>query len=207
MLDIKRKIRGIKHIHQQQGLLMFAVGLIKKPYYKQLQRKYTFDVWHTTPYEFRNYAIKIVRYVNQSNPSCVCEIGCGIGDIIRNIKAGEKWGVDISKEAILCAQHLDKKTKYVEGGFEYAIDNLPNKIDCLITVNFIHNISPDLLREYYHDLINKHEISEMIVDSVDAQGYMYCHDFASLIKEYEEAKTIFEHEGRKVLVLRKKNIK
>ena len=204
---VVRKAKGFARVCKQQGLLKYLIGHIKKPYYRKLQKKYGFDVWHMTPYELRPYAVKIVTYVNEKivqwGGNCtICEIGCGTGDIIRNIKnCRKKYGFDLSGEVIACARDLDTHTQYVKGGFDIASQILPDKVELLVTVNFIHTISPKELKNCYDHLLSERQINMIIVDVVDDVGYKYHHRFDDILPEYKKNEVIFDYSGRKILVL------
>lgn len=88
----------------------YLIGRIKRNYYKKLRRRFSFGEWHIEPYELRPYALDIKNYINSvgAKEYCVCEIGCGLGDIIRNIHARRRIGIDLSPEAISCAEYLSR---------------------------------------------------------------------------------------------------
>lgn len=205
---VERKAVGILRIRKQQGLLKYSIGYLKRPYYRYLQKKYGFDKWHINPYELRAYAVEMVKYVNRSNVggycNTVCEVGCGIGDILRNVRAKKKIGVDLSDKVIQCAIGLDRKSDYYTGGFDKLCAVAPKDIDVLITVNFIHNIEPSELADYYKMVMDSKNVQTVIVDTVDAAGYKYKHDFGTLLPGYKIDQCIFDYGGRKVLVLRKR---
>lgn len=53
---------------------------------------FNFHKWHISPSKNRIYPIDIINYVNNiPNTLSVCEIGCGLGDIISHINAKKKW--------------------------------------------------------------------------------------------------------------------
>ena len=54
---------------------------------------FRFDKWHLNTFKERNYAQSIVKYLNDNTSRQklnMVEIGCGLGDIIRNIKINYK---------------------------------------------------------------------------------------------------------------------
>lgn len=196
-------------ILKSQGAATFLHGLKRRRYYQQLQSEYGFDNWHIQPYELRPYAWDIVGCVNESKlkNSSVCEIGCGLGDLIRNLDMQEKNAFDLSPEVISCAKMLDKrhkgaKTEYHVGSFQEASEHL-QKASLLITVNFIHGIPPEELRQCYKTLLQRVDVGNIIADTVE--GYRYCHDFQQLLPEWKVEKVIGTYEARKVLWLSRKD--
>ena len=111
MGKIKWVLSSPIRIHRRQGICTYCRGLLRRKYYARLKRKYGFGEWHITPYELRPYACEIIKFVTKLcadlRLSSICEVGCGLGDIIRNIKlTGRKVGLDISSTAIVSAKHL-----------------------------------------------------------------------------------------------------
>ncbi|MBD5549022.1 MAG: methyltransferase domain-containing protein [Lachnospiraceae bacterium] len=158
----------------------YKLGKIKELYFKYLQHKYMFQHWHTTPINFRPYAIGIVNYLNKQRKKKVVEIGCGLGEIVGNITNCERMGVDVDTNVIKVAKKLYRKTNFEVGTFE----NIRNqKIDYLITVNFIHRIPSELLKEKYSYLCRNNDIRHIVLDIVDSPEYQFNHDIDYLSKE------------------------
>lgn len=179
-------VESLVRIHKTTGIRTYLYGRYRRVKYRKLRKKFNFGEWHEEPYELRPYALDIKNYVNRLTrnigmPSCVCEIGCGLGDIIRNICAEKKYGIDISKEAIECASFLNGgvhyRTEFHVGSFE-SVGSLVNSriVNVLITVNFIHNIEPAVLKNYYDDIMKEKKVDRIILDTIDSPGYMYFHD-------------------------------
>lgn len=151
----------------------YKIGKIKKQFYELLQRRYQFDKWHITPINFRPYAIGIVRYLNKKPKKKVVEVGCGLGEIIGNISGCEREAYDIDVNVIRAAKKLYRKTNFKVGTF----DSIKNqRIDYLITVNFIHGIPPAELKDNYEWLLKSNDISHLIFDIVDSPEYKYKHE-------------------------------
>lgn len=166
-------IKGIRY-HSKK------IGMIRQFFYKRLSLKYHFDEWHTTPINFRPYAIGIVRYLNNQKKSTVIEIGCGLGDIIGNIDDCQKEGWDIDKNVIRVGKKLYHKVKFEVGSF-YSIKG--KNIDYLISVNFIHNISPKELKKNYKVICCNNNINHIVLDVVHDNGYKFQHDISFLFDE------------------------
>ena len=203
---LKTIFNAIK-ILKRQGRYTFLRGISKRHLYARLQRNYGFDKWHIQPYELRPYAWDCVNYINSlykwENGGSVCEIGCG-GDITKNINMSQKFAFDVSKEAINCAKMLDEKhnghaIEFIVGSLDEALAHLPLKLDLLITLNFIHGIPPECLKEAYEKILHKIKISNIIVDTVN--DYTYSHDFSLILPNWKISKVIGVYADRKVLHL------
>ena len=149
------------------------MGKLKELYFKYLQCRYRFSEWHITPINFRPYAIGILEYLNKQPKKKVVEIGCGLGEIVGNLSGCERVGLDLDAGVIKAAGRLYRNTNFVVGTFE----NVKNqKIDYLITVNFIHGIPSEELKEKYRYLCMNNDIKHIILDITDSPNYQYIHD-------------------------------
>lgn len=63
-----------------------------------------------SPYELREYGQKVVKYVNSDQTVCndVIDLGCGLGDVIRLIKATKRYRYDLDENTIMVAKSLDR---------------------------------------------------------------------------------------------------
>lgn len=95
-------IRKIKEVGPGNVL----IGGIRRIRYKKLYRKYHFDSWHLSPYEWKAYAQACVNYVNAHDCQTVVDIGCGLGGVLQHCRAPEKIGIDLHEEVILAAREL-----------------------------------------------------------------------------------------------------
>lgn len=183
--------RNIKELHKTIGLTNYYYGKsIRKNKYKSLSKKYGFDKWHIAPYQTRQYAWDIVQMINADPETyqslTVVEIGCGLGDIIRNINVKNKYGIDLSKEVIEAAKELDKNNtvSWSAGSFEDAA-KFDDNIDLLITVNFMHEIEPEVLKGLYDSILSDKKVKYIIADSAKGYQYKYWHDFSYILPDYE----------------------
>ena len=156
------------------------VGRLKELYFKHLQRRYRFPEWHITPINFRPYAIGIVEYLNKQPKKKVVEIGCGLGEIIGNLSGCAREGLDLDVRAIKAAERLYRNSHFRVGTFE---DIAGEKIDYLITVNFIHGIPPAELKRNYQCLCEKNDIKNVVLDITDSPNYRYVHDVSYLFDD------------------------
>ena len=99
-------IRKIKEV----GLKNVIVGSIKRVKYEKLIRKYQFDSWHLSPYEWREYAQACVKYINTHECKTVVDIGCGLGGVLQHVKADKRIGLDEREEVIKADRDLYDNT-------------------------------------------------------------------------------------------------
>lgn len=142
---------------------------------------YHFDKWHLYKLDNKKYVEDIIEYVNSTKDiQSVLEIGCGLGDIIGNLKAKKCMGLDTSPQAVKAAKLLFPKTNFLVGSFEQISHK---KIDCLITVNFMHGIPKIDLQKYYADFCKKNYVRYIIFDSVVSKRYEHSHKAEDILGE------------------------
>lgn len=194
-------------ILRQQGVAMFVSGGVRSLYYARLRKRYNFDPWHITAYELRPYATDIVKYLRKicNGQERIVEIGCGLGDLIRNMK-GKRYAFDISSNAIDCAKYLDvdKAVEWHVGSFSDVKYNISGSIDYLITVNFIHVFDSESLKNMYNEIIEGSSVKNIIVDVVPREGAVE-HDFGYILSNYKIAREIGSYNGRRVIHLTRTN--
>ena len=198
---IKRKIKEV-------GISNFIVGACKIPYYKFLQKKYNFDAWHVTPFELRKYVQIVAKYVSSKEPKMVVDIGCGLGETLRHIKAEKRLGMDLQAEAINAAKQLHRNTdiEFRIGSFEQLGTGLD--IDYLITLGFMHGCPHEVWKPVYHKVCKENNIEYVIVDSTKTTEGSYQLDFSNILPScYVEEKKIGPLLGGRYLYIYKKNKK
>lgn len=145
-----------------------------------LRRYYRFDRWHAEGvYSCRPYKRTVVELVNGLAPSTVVEIGSGLGDILSRVRAPRRRGYDIDPAVVRAARFLHgRRVSFVTGG---AADVEEERIDVLIMVNWIHNLSPVELESLLRPLVPR--TLYLVLDAIDESApetYRYRHDFAFL---------------------------
>ncbi len=150
-----------------------------------VRRVFKFDSWHCqAPYHCRPYKQKIVELANSVRPEVVAEVGCGLGDILRRVTAAERFGFDVDPAVIRAARALHGGgIHWIHGDLESVEAALPSgrAIDCMIMVNWTHNLSPERLAGLLTPLLPR--VRHLIVDAIDADGpesYRFKHDFRFL---------------------------
>lgn len=148
---------------------------------------YKFDKWHVSPLMDRRYAQDLIVYLNSRKERYkFLEVGCGLGDILRNVKYKYRLGLDIEQE-VLSAARLISIFQLKRGiGFRkfiFPIDSINGKFDVILLVNWIHNIEPYIIKEkvseYFHQNLSVHGL--IIIDSVNHNGYKYYHKVQEII--------------------------
>lgn len=152
-----------------------------------LRLLFRFDRWHVSaPYSCRPYKELVVELANELQPSIAVEVGCGLGDIISRVNAVDRFGFDADARVIRAARflHRDRGFWIHDDGTSIQRVVPPARIiDCLIMVNWIHNLSPERLSEFLLPLLPR--IRYLILDAIDADGpnsYLHKHDFVFLDK-------------------------
>jgi hypothetical protein len=146
---------------------------------------FRFDRWHVSaPYSCRPYKKLVVDLANALQPSIVVEVGCGLGDIISRVDAIDRFGIDADLPVIRAARFLHRGRGFWFHGDGTSIQRVVSggrTIDCLIMVNWIHNVSSEHLADLLLPLLPR--TRHLILDAIDADGpnsYRYKHDFGFL---------------------------
>lgn len=165
-------------------LTNYMVGKCKKRVRIFLQRMYLFDDWHLDPINFKPYAAEIVlateKYVNRKEICSVVEIGCGLGDIISNIKMVsnkkcQKIGIDMDGNVLGAAKFLHPSITFQRGTFDSCVNR---DGVCLIMVNFIHMIPKEELKEKIECLLLSNRVDLIVFDTFSRNKnteYLYSH--------------------------------
>jgi SAM-dependent methyltransferase len=173
---VKNKLHEIKGI----GILRYIQVQGQRSLLSMLRVIYGFDRWHVdSPLLVRPYRRTVAKMVNGIAPKSVIEVGCGLGALLSLIDAPTRSGYDRDKGAIRAARILNtKRICFVHG----SIDKIPaNPVDVLIMVNWIHDVSPEMLHKWISRLLPYTRF--LMVDAIDKSNplpYAYKHDFAFL---------------------------
>ncbi|HHT9107469.1 MAG TPA: hypothetical protein ACFYEF_03025 [Candidatus Wunengus sp. YC63] len=170
---------------------------------------FRFDKWHLSTLYDRKYAQDIITYLNSHddiNRKSAIEIGCGLGDIIGNLKYNKRLGLDSDKNVLKAAIFLSKITFDFKIHFQHFLfptSTLSGKHDAIIMVNWIHHVSPAVLKNNINIYYNKHlnTKGEIIIDTVQSRHYEYNHSIDYLTEglaclkiklgNYENGREIF----------------
>ena len=178
-----------------------------------LQKYFHFDQWHIVSLRQRAYARDIISYCNQrEHRQAFLEIGCGLGDIIRNVKYSNRVGYDADERVLRAASFISRfsfgnKIKY--HAFTFPASEISGKYDVILLVNWIHHIDPSVLRskikEYFVGSLNAGGV--IIIDTVDHHEYKYNHDVVYLSEDLNaRIHKLGDYErGRKLWLIIKKD--
>ncbi|MBQ2934649.1 MAG: class I SAM-dependent methyltransferase [Lachnospiraceae bacterium] len=176
---MNRFTRKVKEVGWKNTL----IGFLKRLYYKSLRKKYQFDPWHDSPYELRKYAQATAEYINRHGADTVVDIGCGLGEVLRNISAPQRIGLDECGICIEVAKKLDKtkRIQYVQGSFNDL--KVQDTIDYVITLGFMHGSREDIWKSAYHRCASENDAKAFIVDVLPESDSTYCLDFSLILPE------------------------
>ena len=145
-----------------------------------LARYYGFHPWHAaSPSSRRPYRYVVAELVNSVAPQVVVEVGCGLGEILSQVRAADRYGYDIDAGVIRAARFMQGSgITFVHGD---ASQVTQANIDVLILVNWIHELSPTALENLLVPLLGRtrHFVSRRYRPASPA-GYAYKHDFQFL---------------------------
>lgn len=154
-----------------------------------LQKYFGFDKWHIVSLRQRKYARDIINYCNQlSNRNFFLEIGCGLGDLVRNVNYTNRVGYDMDQRVLKAAAFLSRislGTKIRFSVFNFPSSAISGKYDVILLVNWIHHIEPAILKsklqKYFNDSLR--DGGRIIIDTVQHPEYQYNHDVIYLTKD------------------------
>ncbi len=161
------------------------IAKLKKRVYGILQKKYPFINWHLTSINDRPYAQEIVvsvqKYVNKGNICGIIEVGCGLGDIIGNIRRGKgckKIGFDTDAAVVKAAAILHPSVIFKQGSFKDVPIYVRGGGNCLIIVDFIHTMSEEELKAEMEKILTTGGIDLIVFDTFvrhENTVYKYSH--------------------------------
>lgn len=165
-----------------------------------------FDAWHAAaPYSCRPYKKRVVELANSLRLDVAVEVGCGLGDILSRVNARQRFGFDTELAVVRAARCLHPLgTRWIHGDASAVLQCTPpaRNIDCLIMVNWIHNVSPEQLAACLLPLLPR--VRHLILDAIDPDApgsYRFRHDFAFLRADAERIAVVPAANERRRLVL------
>lgn len=178
---LTRKMANVRRI----GLLRFLQIGGDRLFLRALAWKFHFHPWHAdAPTSARPYRHIVAGIVNELKPTSVVEVGCGLGMILRLVQAPQRHGYDLDEGVIRAARFLHRDSIAFHHG-DLSSVSLP-RIDVLILVNWIHEISPEALENLLTPLLPR--TGCLLLDAVDPDGppgYRFKHDFSFLDRKAE----------------------
>jgi 2-polyprenyl-3-methyl-5-hydroxy-6-metoxy-1,4-benzoquinol methylase len=156
--------------------------LFTKARRRLLQAVYGFDKWHISALSERPYAVDIIAYCNKRvQRNNFVEIGCGLGDIIRNVDYRSRTGFDNDEKVLKAARVLRVKnssnTIIKFETFNFPESKLNGRHDVVTMVNWIHHIEPEILKQKIQQYLNENLETggEIIIDTVQDTAYRFNH--------------------------------
>lgn len=152
---------------------------------------FRFDKWHTSPLWNRQYAVDIVKELNQHpNMNNAMEIGCGLGDILSSLSVSNRTFCDVSSEVLCAAQFINSIKRNTANDSYIVYDFLSDSIftdaifDVIVIVNWIHGVPSGMLRPRIDHLINNNmKAGSILVFDVFEKWaeHPFCHTISELI--------------------------
>ena len=177
-----------------------------------LRARFGFDRWHLFTLTEREYAKDIIRYCNgRQSRDRFAEIGCGLGDISRNVRFGERYGYDSDESVLKAARFLSRITgqrKIWFAPFCFPASPLSGNFDVILLVNWIHLVEPAVLKKGIEDYFSCCLCAggAIIIDTVQDPEYRYNHDIRYLTAGIPAIVTsLGEYERQRQIWLIKKN--
>lgn len=165
-----------------------AFGIPGRIFKTTLYYYFKFDKWHITTLYDRSYPNEIIRFLNakpKAHRSSIVEIGCGLGDIIRNINYDDRTGYDLDRNALKAAAFIAKLTsnKISFDWFQFPESELKGKFSTIIMVNWIHHVEPPLLKSKVQEYFHTHLLSggEILIDTVQHPEYKINHSIDFIV--------------------------
>ncbi len=171
-------------------LSYYVLEPVRRVFRLALLQWFGLSKWHLASAENKPYIKDIVAYVNTLPYQSVCELGCGLGDILSRLKMPEKYGFDVNPRVIRVAKILTmfRRAKATYAVLSVTAENLPSlKTDVWILVNWTHEIEPAELRSIVQNILGQHTTDDgcLIIDSVPPGIGRYQHDPGSLVAGME----------------------
>lgn len=161
-----------------------AVGNRAEVAFRSLLRLFLpFDPWHRMPLAAKDYALGIIEHLNslsRDRRGRVADIGCGLGDILLNLRFEDRLGLD-NDSAVLRGAEIIRKT-HLRGKARFTVCSFPKVqldggFDAMIMVNWPHAFPPDPLKNGISRIFrdNLNDGGCLIIDTVSKNGYPYRH--------------------------------
>lgn len=183
-----RKYRTLQTEVRSKGFLRVAKITVDRVCVYLLSKVYDFPAaWHP-PLSMRPYRCTVAGIINQLAPESVCEVGCGLGSILAQLKARELNGYDIDAGVVRAARLIRSGRIHFQQGSIVDV-SLP-RMDVLVLVNWIHEVSPADLAQQLLPLLPRTRF--LLLDAIDPDndfGYRYKHDFIFLAGVAERLST------------------
>lgn len=174
-----RKVRTLRREISAKGVARVARITVDRAAVYALSKIFNFPAsWHP-PTSARPYRVQVAGIVNALQPHTVCEVGCGLGSVLKRVKANNRVGYDISPGVVRAARLVTAGRISMRTGTLEDVTLL--RMDVLILFNWIHEISPHELARQLAPLLPR--TTYLVLDAINPDnqhGYRYKHDFEFL---------------------------
>jgi 2-polyprenyl-3-methyl-5-hydroxy-6-metoxy-1,4-benzoquinol methylase len=149
----------------------------------------------------------VTNYLNQrKSRHSLCDIGCGLGDILLSCDYQFKVGLDRNKKVInaLKLRHMLSLSvgKLIVKQFRFATDHVEGEFDVIVMCNWIHKIESKVLKLHFEKLVNQNlkPQGELIFDTVKGRAYPFCHDVGFLTSNLNvTTRVLFKYSGNQLV--------
>ena len=184
-----------------------------------------FDIgpFHISTLKSKPYCVDIIRHLNKRDKKeSALDIGCGLGDVLRNLNYTHRYGLDRSEGFLSALEFIQKfsllkERKLILSTFNFEDDEISGSYDVIVICNWIHKFQPDYLRQKFEKMykFNLNHEGEIIFDIIERATpfHPYAHSVENLnslihaqvteIGRYIIKNSNFEILHRQVLSLKK----
>lgn len=140
---------------------------------------FKFDSWHLRASQNLGYVESILEMANRlEERKKVVEIGCGLGNILKNLDFQVKHGYDIDKKIIAAAKILGalefNSAQFFQGGYQEIITL--NDYDLVVMINWPHTIDSRTLQKILESIKNRILTPNGFIIIEGVPGYRHYHD-------------------------------
>lgn len=155
--------------------------------------------FHYTRARNKKYVSCVIKHLNgRKNRGSVLEIGCGLGDILRELDFTQRKGLDKNENILSAFRFIDRFSQKTSIMLEKFVlgDELLGRFDAIILCNWIHNIEPELLQKILQGFYSKNlkKNGEIIIDVIisESDAYKFKHDPSFLKPQFSELSKLGE---------------
>ena len=182
--------RKSNELKEYGGFKSFLKGSLRFLFNWYLVKGYDIGSWHKNPIYWMPYRLEVINQLNNlirkenKNNMAIVEIGCGLGEILREYKNNKNdrtsikfYGFDINEKVINVAKKLDKEIIFKVGTFDSVVKIPEKTIDILIMIGFLHCLSEENVIDYFKLLMKNKTIRYIILDERN-------HNFDKILNNY-----------------------
>lgn len=135
--------------------------------YERLRMQFGFDPWHVSAtYWCRRYKREAVRLANSIGPASVCEVGCGLGEIVARVTAVQRYGLDADGHVVSAAKKLNPKVVFTCGTVHDIVKLGSNPVDLVIALNWLHGLDAKEFLDLFGAHLQSGAIRYLLLDEL-----------------------------------------